>query len=467
MSITYQQAKRIRKTGLLSLFADQLMYEKKVTTAISKTISLKTRGRIMGLTQYLDPLNIAKMMTFGSALGPALLGHFMGRDPRDIQYFTGRLKPIREKSKTADKITKLSGQGAVSGEMTVVLHKMYKLMASTHEENVKRLEMNKSRQEEIELESERRHKELLTALGGLGGATLITTGQPKEEGDGFLGSLMKTLKDWAEKLITSLVSGALKAFEWLKDITAWGKNLLMGVDWVAFARALSNSAPALMFLAPYMMAAIEKEKIRQNPTAPEYKDNPYAMVLRGESKTEGQSAEINRRKSLKQIPRNQVDMAVKSKLDDNLLVQEFGADRKTLEEWLKSHTKSSDMWQAPVAKLAGTNLGAAEVGTKTATELTARQKIAEQSRTEFAKTDPRLISATPELSEKLNATVIENQDTKLNALAQKSSPTTEYNTSTVNTQTDKTIPIKRQIPPVRMQEPEFQRRILSNTVPVQ
>lgn len=466
MSITYQQAKRIRKTGLMSLFADQLMYEKKVTTAVKKTISLKTRGRIMGVTQYLDPLNIAKMLTFGSALGPALLGHFMGRDPRDIQYFTGRLKPIREGRKTADKITKLSGQGASTGEMTVVLNKMYKLMASTHEENVKRLELNKNRQEEIQLENERRHKELLKALSGVGGTTLITSGQAPKE-DSLFGNILNTLKDWAQKLIETMIGGALKALEWLKDVTTWGKNLLMAVDWTAFARAFANSTPALMFLAPYIMSAIEREKVRQNPTAPEYKDNPLAMVLRGEAKTEGQAAEINRRKTLKQVPRNQVEMAVKSKLDDATLMQEFGADRKTLDAWLKSHTKPSDMWQATVAPLAGTNLGAAEVGTKQTTDLTGRQRIAEETRKEFAKTDPRLVTSPAPLTEKLSTTIAENQDSKLNALAQRSSTNTEYNKTTVNSQGNKTIPIKRQVPAVRNDEEEFRNRMFDNTVILQ
>ena len=148
MSITYQQAKRIRKTGTLSLFADQLMYEKKIGTAIKKTLSLKTRGSVMGLTQYLDPLNIAKMMTFGSSLGPALLGHWMKRDPRDIQYFTGRLKPIRER--TGDKLTKL-GRGGKQENLegvSTILRKMYKLLDATHQENVKRLELAKNRSEE-------------------------------------------------------------------------------------------------------------------------------------------------------------------------------------------------------------------------------------------------------------------------------------------------------------------------------
>ena len=116
MSITYQQAKRIRKTGLMDLFADQLMYEKKIGTAIKKTISLKTRAKVKGITQYFDPLNIAKVLTFGSSLGPALLGHLMKRDPKDIQYFTGRLKPIRVRD-TASKISKVpGGEGGFSAE---------------------------------------------------------------------------------------------------------------------------------------------------------------------------------------------------------------------------------------------------------------------------------------------------------------------------------------------------------------
>ena len=90
MSITYQQAKRIRKTGVMSLFADQLMYEKKVTTAIKKTISLKTRGKIMGVTQYLDPLNIAKM--FGGRMGVGIMGNLTSRSSADMQHFGGKSK---------------------------------------------------------------------------------------------------------------------------------------------------------------------------------------------------------------------------------------------------------------------------------------------------------------------------------------------------------------------------------------
>jgi hypothetical protein len=42
---------------------------------------------------------------------------------------------------------------------------------------------------------------------------------------------------------------------------------------------------------------------------------------------------------------------------------------------------------------------------------------------------------------------------------------TQVNNTTLNKQVDKTIPIKREVPPVRMPEPEFRNRINSNTVP--
>ena len=48
---------------------------------------------------------------------------------------------------------------------------------------------------------------------------------------------------------------------------------------------------------------------------------------------------------------------------------------------------------------------------------------------------------------------------------QKSAPPTEVNNTNVNKQVDKTIPVKRQIPSVRNQEPTIQELMLSNTRP--
>lgn len=200
MSITYQQAKRIRKSSLSGLIADQLLYEKGIGAAVKKAISLKTRGTLMGITQKFDPLNIAKFLTFGSSLGPALLGHITGRDPRDIEYFTGRLKPIREN--TAARIGRTPSGGGGSGDLNGILRKVYTLMKASHAEEIKRLELSKNLDEEKQLEEVRRHKELLEALTGKKGGGSVTP--MKQNGAGLFGTLMNSVKDWVEKFLASL-----------------------------------------------------------------------------------------------------------------------------------------------------------------------------------------------------------------------------------------------------------------------
>jgi hypothetical protein len=67
---------------------------------------------------------------------------------------------------------------------------------------------------------------------------------------------------------------------------------------VGSAVAQGLLAPETMFAAPYQMAAYEQEKIRQNPTAPEYEFNPYAQMYRGQFATQGQAGAANRRSAI-------------------------------------------------------------------------------------------------------------------------------------------------------------------------
>jgi len=163
MSITYQQARRIRNTKLTDLISDQIIYEKGIAKGIKKGVSLKIRGKIKGITEKFDPLNIAKFLTFGSSLGPAILGNILGRDAKDIQYFSGRFNPIREGRNRAEKIKPLPKEDVV-GDLNGILTKMYKLMATTHENELRRKELSDNKMEEMEMEKERRHQEVLNAL---------------------------------------------------------------------------------------------------------------------------------------------------------------------------------------------------------------------------------------------------------------------------------------------------------------
>lgn len=63
-------------------------------------------------------------------------------------------------------------------------------------------------------------------------------------------------------------------------------------------QALNMATPALNFAMPYQAAAYEQEKIRQNPTAPEYANNPYAQQYRGEYATQGAAGAANRRQAI-------------------------------------------------------------------------------------------------------------------------------------------------------------------------
>jgi hypothetical protein len=66
----------------------------------------------------------------------------------------------------------------------------------------------------------------------------------------------------------------------------------------AGALSLPTMAAQGMLAAPYLGAAYEQARIRANPNAPEYQDNPYAMMTRGQAATQGQAGAMNTRQAL-------------------------------------------------------------------------------------------------------------------------------------------------------------------------
>lgn len=61
---------------------------------------------------------------------------------------------------------------------------------------------------------------------------------------------------------------------------------------------MAAMAPENILTAPYAMAGYEQEKIRANPTAPEYEYTPYAQQVRGQFATQGAAGAANRRQAL-------------------------------------------------------------------------------------------------------------------------------------------------------------------------
>lgn len=357
-NLTYQKARRIRGTKLTDLFTDQLLYEPSIGKAIGKTISLKAQSKIKGIKEKFDPLNIAKFLTFGSNIGPALYGKLAGRDPRDIQYFTGRYSPIRVGGTkgTASKITPTPGQGGDIDGINEQLLKIYNFLKSSYEIDNKRKQQEQNFKEEKEIEKERRHKEFIEALTKLKrGKTTASAVSKAEEKEGFdFGGLVEGIISKIKDMISGMIDAALDAYKWvknltvLKDLVSYVPRILSLLGWFAtplgVALLAATSAGALLAY----LGNKQKEEIEANPYDPKFKDNAYAMVLRGEAKSVGEATQMNIAKTIKTFRRNEVESFVNSPLSDAELVEEFGTDRVGLKKWLYENPSKGAVYQAPV-----------------------------------------------------------------------------------------------------------------------
>ena len=193
----YYEARRIRKQGFTSLLARKLAEgDKGIIRSVGATLSERSKARMTGIKETFDPLNIAKFLTFGSKLGPALLGNLLGRTKTDISYFTG-LRP------TSTKINRLESDDKGLNDM---LGKILTYMQTTNEENRKNRQKENNYKEELELERLKRHKELIAALTGRkieSKASLVKVQEPQTS---LTNSLLGAF---------GLAAGAATAFKWL------------------------------------------------------------------------------------------------------------------------------------------------------------------------------------------------------------------------------------------------------------
>jgi hypothetical protein len=153
----YFQARTVRKTPLSDLIASEIAGGGGVTSSIGKGISQKTSAAMTGIKQRFDPLNIAKFVTGGSNLAPAILGRMTGRKSKDIKFFTGK-----RQYDTASKIKPVeAGDG-----LNDILGKMLSLMQSISSDEQTRRDQANQFAEELALERAKRHKELIEAITG-------------------------------------------------------------------------------------------------------------------------------------------------------------------------------------------------------------------------------------------------------------------------------------------------------------
>jgi len=371
--MSYSDAEKIRETKITEIITRKIIEGGSVGSSIKQGISEITKAKVMGIKEAFDPLNIAKILT--GPLGAAILGRVIGRNQKDIQHFTG-IKPRNNRlasvgqTRGGDKkndinnalYTKISEgqrQNIKKGDsVSNVLAKLYNLTKQYREQDVKRMELEKDFKKEKAAAEERWHEELIHAITGMKGKGNKTA---IEEG--------LSVFDAIEKFITQLLEevGVLKLLGRSTAAAGAGEAAAASAAAGAGAGAGVGAESALLLggavgtsalvgatavygalLSPWVYNAKERRKIEQNPNAPEYKDNPYAMKVRGEVKTEEEGAAKNRQKGLKQFGRGEIAQAVDSKIDDNVLKEEYGDDRSGLKKWLQEHPDNRSMYQSSV-----------------------------------------------------------------------------------------------------------------------
>ena len=149
--MNYQEAQKIRGSSFSSMMTDKLASGQGVFQSLKGTVSDKMKARVKGMKQAFDPLNIAKKLTFGSKLAPAIVGKLLGRSGEDVSFFTGIKGAVKSGS-------------LASANSETKLGEIYKLMVDIEARKRMDQELDKSFEREKMSEDDRRNQEIIQAL---------------------------------------------------------------------------------------------------------------------------------------------------------------------------------------------------------------------------------------------------------------------------------------------------------------
>lgn len=160
--MNYYEAAKIRKKGFAELMTDKLTSGQGVFSSARSALSDRSKARSLGLKEKFDPLNIAKVLTGGSNLAPAMLGKLLGRKTSDIRYFTGKREYTpRSESSYFNNYTPSSMSTGGSRKATRVLEKMLSFMEKSRADDMQEQDTLDSFNELNENMREDRHKEVM------------------------------------------------------------------------------------------------------------------------------------------------------------------------------------------------------------------------------------------------------------------------------------------------------------------
>jgi len=253
----YRVASNIRGKSLSSLMADKITSGKGVGSALGGAISDKLKARATGVKEKFDPMNIAKFMTGGSRLGPAIVGRLTGRSQSDINYFAGNKN---KKGSYTQLPTSMATPGeGLGGSAVEVLNRMLAFMQRNRELDLKKRETAKQFIEEQKVEDQRRHKEFLDVLREYTSLSGTTTLVNKDEGPGFF--------DFIKSMLEGMIDKFMQPFKWLWD----NKDKLFAILRL-FAGPLAGillASSAIVWLADQLKDYFRENVVNMNAISPE------------------------------------------------------------------------------------------------------------------------------------------------------------------------------------------------------
>jgi hypothetical protein len=357
-SVEYRKAKKVGNQSLKELAFKKYFDEgESLGSAIKSSISDKFKARVSNIKEKFDPLNIAKNV-FGNKIA-AVIGRKMGRDEKDIKYFTGygnkKAKQVGETSTKIGKVgednleealhTKVSSGNntrvRTKESVTDILAKLYNLIKKHHDEEIKENKLHKKDQEKFEELKNTWNKELIQAITGKEEQPTIKV----KEFNKFISDLTDKLEEMAEAISATASGMSIADFGKKGAKKRLGKALLSGASLFGRAVLAVASNPltwvAGAFALPFIGAGIELAEIKKDPNNPKYKFNPYAMVERGEAKDIGEAEKMNKDRGLKLVHAQEIQDAINSKLTDEQLVKEYGYTRDSLKKFATENPKAS------------------------------------------------------------------------------------------------------------------------------
>ena len=158
--MNYYDADKIKKKGHISLLTDKIISGGGIMSSVRSTISDKAKARLTSFKKNFDIMNIAKVLTGGSNLAPALVGKLLGRSKEDMRYFTGK-KQYTNQRRESTYFNNYSTRSQGSKKATLALEKILSFMETSREKELQERDTSDSFKELNQKRSQDRHKEVV------------------------------------------------------------------------------------------------------------------------------------------------------------------------------------------------------------------------------------------------------------------------------------------------------------------